>query len=90
MAPGLPILEGSLVVATPIGRATALVNPSTAYSLVLLWTSYGIYSQHISLFEWNLQYQNVILATQILVPVLGVVSAVAGVRWLRVKVGQGK
>jgi hypothetical protein len=33
--------------------------------------------------EWNLQYPNIILATQILMPVLGVVSVVAGVRWLR-------
>jgi hypothetical protein len=73
-----------LVVATLIGTATALVNSSPAYSLVLLWAFYGIYSRHISPFEWNLQYPNIILATQILMTVLGVVSVVAGVRWLRV------
>jgi hypothetical protein len=72
-----------LVVATLIGTATALVNSSPAYSLVLLWAFYGIYSRHISPFEWNLQYPNIILTTQILIPVLGVVSVVAGVRWLR-------
>jgi hypothetical protein len=72
-----------LVVATLIGTATALVNSSPAYSLVLLWAFYGIYSRHISPLEWNLQYPNIILATQILIPLLGVVSVVAGVRWLR-------
>ena len=72
-----------LVVATLIGTATALVNSSPAYSLVLLWAFYGIYSRHISPFEWNLQYPDIILATQILMTVLGVVSVVAGVRWLR-------
>jgi hypothetical protein len=74
-----------LVVATLIGTATALVNSSPAYSLVLLWAFYGIYSRHISPFEWNLQYPNIILATQILMPVLGVVSVVAGVRWLSLR-----
>jgi hypothetical protein len=63
-----------LVIATLIGKATALTNSSPAYSLVLLWAFYGIYSRHISPFEWNLQYPNIILATQILIPVLGVVS----------------
>jgi hypothetical protein len=72
-----------LVVATLIGTATALVNSSPAYALVLVWAFYGIYSRHISPFEWNLEYPNIILATQILIPVLGVVSVVAGVRWLR-------
>jgi hypothetical protein len=72
-----------LVVATLIGTATALINSSPAYSLVLVWAFYGIYSRHISPFEWNLQYPNIILATQILIPVLGIVSVVAGLRWLR-------
>jgi hypothetical protein len=72
-----------LIVATLIGTATALVNSSPAYSLVILWAFYGIYSRHISPFEWNLQYPNIILATQILMAVLGVVSVVAGVRWLK-------
>jgi hypothetical protein len=31
----------------------------------------------------NLQYPNIILTTQILMLVLGVVSVVAGARWLR-------
>jgi hypothetical protein len=72
-----------LVVATLIGTATALINSSPAYSLVLVWAFYGIYSRHMSPFEWNFQYPNIILATQILIPVLGVVSVLAGVRWLR-------
>jgi len=72
-----------LIVATLIGTATALVNSSPSYALVLVWAFYGIYSRHTSPFEWNLEYPNIILATQILIPVLGVVSVVAGFRWLR-------
>jgi hypothetical protein len=72
-----------LVVATLIGTATAIVNSSPSYSLVLVWAFFGIYSRHISEFEYNQQYPNIILATQILLPVLGVVSVLAGVRWLR-------
>jgi hypothetical protein len=49
----------------------------------LVWAFFGIYSRHISEFEYNQQYPNIILATQILIPVLGVVSVLAGVRWLR-------
>jgi hypothetical protein len=49
----------------------------------LVWAFFGIYSRHISEFEYNQQYPNIILATQILIPVLGVVSVVAGVRWFR-------
>jgi hypothetical protein len=49
----------------------------------LVWAFFGIYSRHISEFEYNQQYPNIILATQILLPVLGVVSVLAGVRWLR-------
>jgi hypothetical protein len=75
-----------LVVATLIGTATALVNSSPAYSLVLVWAFFGIYSRHISPFEWNFQYPNIILATQILIPALVVVSIGALVRWLRQKV----
>jgi hypothetical protein len=60
-------------------------NHLTLKSLVLAWDVYGIYSRHISPFEWNLQYPNIILTTQILMLVLGVVSVLAGVRWLRVK-----
>ena len=73
-----------LVVATLIGTATALVNSSPAYSLVLVWAFFGIYSRHTSPFEWNFQYPNIILATQVLMAVLVVVSLGAGVRWLRV------
>ena len=72
-----------LVVATLIGAATAIINSSPSYSLVLVWAFFGIYSRHISPFEWNQQYPNIILATQILLPVLGVVSVLALVRWLR-------
>ena len=77
-----------LVVATLIGTAIAIINSSPSYSLVLVWAFFGIYSRHISPFEWNLQYPNIILATQILIPVLGVVSVLTGVRWLRVSVGK--
>jgi len=79
-----------LVVATLIGTATALVNSSPAYSLVLVWAFFGIYSRHTSAFEWNFQYPNIILATQVLMAVLVVVSVGAGVRWLRAPVGQSK
>ena len=72
-----------LVVATLIGTATALVNSSPAYSLVLVWAFFGIYSRHTSTFEWNFQYPNIILATQVLMAVLVVVSVGAGVRWFR-------
>ena len=72
-----------LVVATLIGTATALVNSSPAYSLVLVWAFFGIYSRHTSAFEWNFQYPNIILATQVLMALLVVVSVGAGVRWLR-------
>jgi hypothetical protein len=77
-----------LVVATLIGTATAIINSSPSYSLVLVWAFFGIYSRHISEFEYNQQYPNIILATQILLPVLGVVSVLAGVRWLRERVAK--
>jgi hypothetical protein len=72
-----------LVVATLIGTVTALINSSPAYSLVLLWAFYGIYSRHISPLEWNFQYPNIILATQILMLILGVVSVAALVKWAK-------
>jgi hypothetical protein len=71
-----------LIVATLIGTATALLNSSPAYSLVLVWAFYGIYSRHTSPFEWNFQYPSIILATQVLMAVLVVVSVGALVRWL--------
>jgi hypothetical protein len=72
-----------LVVATLIGTATALINSSPAYSLVLVWAFYGIYSRHTSPVEWNFQYPSIILATQVLMVVLVVVSLGALVRWFR-------
>jgi len=44
---------------------------------------FGICSRHTSPFEWNFQYPNIILATQVLMAVLVVVSVGAAVRWLR-------
>jgi hypothetical protein len=72
-----------LVVAVLIGSATALVNASPAYSLVLVWAFWGIYSRHTAASEWDEQYPAVILAVQILLPVLVLVSIGALVRWLR-------
>ncbi len=72
-----------LVVAVLIGSATALVNASPAYSLVLVWAFWGIYSRHMAESEWNQQYPGVILAVQILLPVLVLVSIGALVRWSR-------
>lgn len=71
-----------LVVATLIGTATALVNSSPSYSLVLVWAYFGIYSRHTSPLEYNQQYPGIILTVQILLVVLVVVSVGAGVRWL--------
>ena len=78
-----------LVVAALIGTATALVNSSPSYSLVLLWAYFGIYSRHTSPLEWNNQYPEIILTTQVLMVVLVVVSVWAGVRWLRGPIGHG-
>jgi hypothetical protein len=72
-----------LVVAVLIGSATALINASPAYSLVLAWAFWGIYSRHMASSEWDQQYPGVILAVQILLPVLVLVSIGALVRWLR-------
>ena len=72
-----------LIVATLIGTATSLVNSSPAYSLVLVWAFYGIYSRHTSEFEWNFQYPSIILSTQVLMAVLVLVSVGALVGWLR-------
>ena len=72
-----------LVVAVVIGSITALVNSSAAYALVLVWAFWGILSRHLAPTEWNQEFPGVILAAQILLPVLGIVSALAFVRWLR-------
>lgn len=75
-----------LVVAVVIGSVTALVNSSAAYALVLVWAFWGILSRHLAPTEWNQEYPGVILAVQILLPVLGIVSAVAFARWVRTPV----
>lgn len=72
-----------LVVAVVIGSITALVNSSAAYALVLVWAFWGILSRHLAPTQWNQEFPVVILSVQILLPVLGIVSAVAFVRWLR-------
>lgn len=72
-----------LVVAALIGSLTALVNASPAYSLVLLWAFWGIYSRHVAESEWNRQYPEIILAVQILLPILALVTIGAFVKWLR-------
>ncbi|MGB1101557.1 MAG: hypothetical protein ACPG20_03625, partial [Pontimonas sp.] len=72
-----------LVVATLIGSTTALFNSSPSYVLVLVWAFWGILSRHLSPSEWNQEFSGVILATQILLPILGIVSVVALVRWVR-------
>jgi cell division protein FtsX len=73
-----------LVVATLIGTATALVNSSPAYALVLVWAFFGIYSRHTSPFEYDQQYPSIILTVQILLVVLVVVSVGALVKWLKI------
>lgn len=77
-----------LVVAVVIGSVTALVNSSPAYALVLVWAFWGILSRHVSPSEWNGDFPAVILAAQILLPLLGLVAAVALVRWVRQPVKQ--
>lgn len=72
-----------LIVAVVIGSFTAVLNSSPAYALVLVWAFWGILSRHLSPAEWNQEYPSVILALQVLLPVLGLISVVALVRWLR-------
>lgn len=78
-----------LVIAVLIGSATALVNASPEYSLVLVWAFWGIYSRHVSETEWNQQYPQIILAVQILLPLLVLVTIGALVRWLRKPLASG-
>ncbi|HEY7796726.1 MAG TPA: hypothetical protein VIB61_03020 [Microbacteriaceae bacterium] len=78
-----------LVVAVSIGATTAIKNSSPAYSLVLVWAFWGIYSRHMAATEWNQQYPAIILAVQILLPVLVLVSIGALVKWLRQPVDAG-
>ncbi len=72
-----------LVIAVLIGSLTALANSSASYALVLVWAFWGILSRHLAPTEWNQEFPDVILAVQILLPVLGIVSVIACVRWLR-------
>jgi hypothetical protein len=72
-----------LVVAVVIGSSTALVNSSPSYALVLVWAFWGILSRHLSPGEWNQEYPGVILAVQILLPLLVLVAVGAFVRWVR-------
>ena len=72
-----------LIVAVVIGSVTALVNSSPAYGAVLVWAFWGILSRHLSASGWDQEYPNIILSVQILLPVLGLVTVVALVRWLR-------
>ncbi len=72
-----------LVVAAAIGTATALVNSSVGYGLVLVWAFWGILARHLSADGWDQQYPTAILTLQILVPLLAVVSVVAFIRWIR-------
>jgi hypothetical protein len=72
-----------LVVAVGIGSTTALVNSSPTYALVLVWAFWGILSRHLSPTEWNQEYPSIIVALQILLPLLGLVAVVALVRWFR-------
>lgn len=72
-----------LIVATAIGTTTALVNSSVGYALVLVWAFWGILARHLSADGWNQQYPAAILALQILIPLLAVVSLSAFVKWFR-------
>jgi len=72
-----------LGVAALIGSVTALTNSSASYVLVLVWAFWGILSRHVAADEWNQEFPLVILATQVLLPALGVVSVIALVRWFR-------
>ena len=75
-----------LVVATLIGSTTALVNSSPSYALVFVWAFWGILSRHLAPDEWNQAYPGVILAVQILLPLVALVALVSLVRWFRAPV----
>ena len=75
-----------LVVAVGIGSTTAIVNSSPTYALVLVWAFWGILSRHLSTTDWDSAYPSIILTVQILLPVLGLVTLGAFVRWLRLPV----
>ena len=72
-----------VVVAALIGTLTAIVNSSASYALVLVWAFWGILSRHLAPDEWNQEFPLVILAVQILLPLLGIVSILALIRWFR-------
>ena len=75
-----------LVVAVGIGSTTAIVNSSPTYALVLVWAFWGILSRHLSTTDWDSAYPSIILTVQILLPMLGLVTLGAFVRWLRLPV----
>jgi hypothetical protein len=79
-----------LIVAAAIGTTTALINSSAGYGLVLVWAFWGILARHLSPEGWDQQYPSAILALQILVPVLAVVTVVAFIRWVRQPLSQLK
>ncbi len=72
-----------LIVAAAIGSWVALLNASPAYGLVLVWAFWGILSRHLAADEWNQAYPGIILALQILLPLLGIVVVIAAIKWLR-------
>jgi hypothetical protein len=72
-----------VIVATVIGVLVTLVNSSAAFGLVFVWALWGIYSRHISAEGWDRQYGDVILTLQIALPLLGVATLFALIRWLR-------
>ena len=72
-----------LLVATAIGISVTLVNSSMAYGLVFVWAYWGILSRHLSPEEWNGAYPAVIFALQVLLPLMALVSLLAGVLFLR-------
>lgn len=72
-----------LAVAALIGSVTALINSSASYALVLVWAFWGILSRHLAADEWNQEFPLVILTVQILLPLLGIFSILALIRWFR-------
>ena len=72
-----------LIVAAVIGMATTWIRRAGSYGLVLVWAYWGILSRHLSPDEWNQAYPAVILAVQILLPILAISAIVGFVRWIR-------
>lgn len=72
-----------LIVAALIGIWVSQVNVAPVYALVPVWAFYGILSRHLSPEEWNGAYPEIILALQILLPILAINAVVAAVRFFR-------